>query len=59
MDNMAVEICRASITLRNGTKLFAKDYGLKAFCFWVDEVKSTKDEATKKPSVLVEREQLN
>jgi len=56
---MAEQICRASITLRNGTKIFAKDYGLKAFCFWVDQVKSNKDEAAKKPSVLVEPEQLN
>ncbi|MEI9966149.1 MAG: hypothetical protein WDN67_00515 [Candidatus Moraniibacteriota bacterium] len=27
-------ICRAWITLPDGTRRYAKDYGLKAFCFF-------------------------
>lgn len=26
-------ICRAYITLRNGKRIYARQYGLKAFCF--------------------------
>lgn len=28
-------IFRAWITLKNGTRLYARDYGLKAFALWV------------------------
>ncbi len=28
-------IFRASITLKDGTKIYAKDYGKKAFRFWI------------------------
>lgn len=29
-----VWICVAYITLRNGSRLYARDVGKKAFCFW-------------------------
>lgn len=32
-------IFRATITLKNGTVLHAKDYGKKAFRIWVDSKK--------------------
>lgn len=32
-------ICRAWITLRNGKRLYAKDCGLRAFCWEIDEKK--------------------
>lgn len=28
-------IFRASITLKNGTKIYARDYGKKAFKIWI------------------------
>jgi len=31
-----VLICRPFITV-NGKRRYARDYGLKAFCFWVDD----------------------
>lgn len=30
-----VLICTAYITLKNGRRIYARDYGLKAFCFYV------------------------
>lgn len=32
-------VCSAYITLRNGKRLYARDRGLKAFCFEVDDNK--------------------
>ena len=28
-------ICRPFITLKNGKRIFASQYGKQAFCFWV------------------------
>lgn len=30
-----VLVCRPWITLKNGRRLYAKDVGKRAFCFWV------------------------
>ncbi|MFA5128583.1 MAG: hypothetical protein WC445_01300 [Patescibacteria group bacterium] len=32
-------ICRPWITLRNGVRIYAKDHGKRAFCFYVDAKK--------------------
>ena len=32
-------ICRTWITLKDGTRLYARDRGLRAFCFEVNEEK--------------------
>ncbi len=36
-------ICRSWITLRNGSRLYAKDCGKRAFCFEVDESRQKKE----------------
>lgn len=30
-------VCRPFITLKNGRKIYAYQYGKKAFCFWVSD----------------------
>lgn len=42
---MAKMICRPFITLRNGKVLYAREKGLKAFCFTVDEERPKKETA--------------
>lgn len=36
---MAYLICRPWITLKNGVRIYAKDHGKRAFCFYVDAEK--------------------
>ena len=36
-----VLICRPFITLKNGKRIFAHEYGKQAFCFWVPQEKAT------------------
>ncbi len=43
------KICRKWITLRNGKRIFAKDYGKDAFCFYVDKVYAKKKKVKKEP----------
>lgn len=37
-------ICSAYITLRNGKRIYARDHGLKAFRFEVDDSKRKREE---------------
>ena len=37
-------ICRPWITLRDGSRLYARDRGKRAFCFYVDEKVDIKKE---------------
>lgn len=48
-------IFRASITLRNGRVLFAKDFGLKAFRIEVDEDQKAENESTAVQGGAIER----
>lgn len=33
------KICRPWITLKNGTRIYARTFKKRAFCFWVDDEK--------------------
>jgi hypothetical protein len=45
---MAVIICRPYITLKDGTVLWAKNFGKKAFCFPVPDKQDEEPEKPKK-----------